>query len=314
MLTATSSLVLCPCSRQLNDDFSKMLLLPLVLVGFEGVFKAKDLFIHQGMDVVRFNRSVHGVHLCLGPDQNAANDAACPQRRQGARLVLGLGTAQEPNHGDDAFHLDCLEGLLHGAGPADLDDKVDARLPRRQSLGCLAPVRVFLVVEHDVGAELFEALGLFRGRRRRDDGRAGRFGELDGGERHAARPLCKHDLAGLQRLGLEAVQGVPGREGRTAQGPCLGGCQVRGRPNETRVGKDGVLSQRAVRASSESGGQHFRCDGSGLMCLREQRGYFFSLFELCDFGTDGEYAASAVRTCNQREIQWERVHALHNER
>lgn len=61
----------------LYHHLSEILLLPLVLVGIGGLFETERLLVHDGMDVVGFDGTVHGLQLRPGPDEDSTDDAAC---------------------------------------------------------------------------------------------------------------------------------------------------------------------------------------------------------------------------------------------
>lgn len=127
------------------------------------------------MDVVGLDGGDHVLHLLAGADVDAAGGADVGQALDEGGL--DVDAAEEADDGDDALVLDGLEALLQRAGAADLDHDVDAHAAR-QLARRRAPVCVLAVVDDVVGAELLHGRLLILGRRRRDDGCAGGFGEL----------------------------------------------------------------------------------------------------------------------------------------
>ena len=122
------------------------------------------------------DKLAHILELAVGANIDTANGADFVQSLED--VVLGLGTAQEANDGDDALHLDGVEALSEGARTADLDDVLNALAAGGQLAGRLAPVGVLGVVDDVVGAQLLEDLALLLGRSGSDDRRAGSLGKL----------------------------------------------------------------------------------------------------------------------------------------
>lgn len=59
----------------MNHNFTKVFLFPLILVGLVHVVEAKPLLVHDRVDVVRVNGTIHVDELRFGPDQNTTDDA-----------------------------------------------------------------------------------------------------------------------------------------------------------------------------------------------------------------------------------------------
>lgn len=99
------------------------------------------------------------------------------------------------------LEFDGFEALLEAVCPADLDDVVNALAPESEVPSCLPPVRVFLVVDDIVGAELPQLLGFGRGGGRRDHGRPCCLGKLVFGsmESGCCRWRCRAAIPGGQR-------------------------------------------------------------------------------------------------------------------
>lgn len=91
---------------ELHHHLAKVLLLPLVLVRVKSVVESKRLFVHHRVNVVGFDGLVHVLELRLGADQDAPDDAARAQGREGARLVRRFDASQESDHRDHPFEFD----------------------------------------------------------------------------------------------------------------------------------------------------------------------------------------------------------------
>ena len=92
---------------------------------------------------------------------------------------------------------------------------LDAEFLGREFLGRLAPRGwVFFVVQHMVCSQLLQPFGFLRGGGRGDDFRAGRLRELKREDGDPARALREDPVPRFERLADEAVEGIPGREGR----------------------------------------------------------------------------------------------------
>lgn len=204
----------------LDGQLAKVLLIPHVLVRLPGLLESEDPVVHHGLDPGRVDGLVHLLKLQPRPHQDAAHGADVVQAVEEARLVPA-GAAEEADDGDGPLGPDGLERLRHRLGPAHFDHVRDPEAARRQALGRRAPALVGPVVDDVVRAEPPEHLGFGVGRRGRDDARAGRFGELQREHAHAARALRQDGVAGLQALALDAVQGVPGRQGRAGERAAL---------------------------------------------------------------------------------------------
>src|SRR5947209_8291490 len=106
-----------------DDSFPEMLLLPCVLVGSFGIFKLKDLVIHNWFDLIRIDGPVHLFKLQTRSYHDASDYTSMYQRLQHTWL---FSLAQEPDDGNYALRLDCVQRLLHRPWTANLEDVVDS--------------------------------------------------------------------------------------------------------------------------------------------------------------------------------------------
>ena len=258
------------------------------------------------MDVVGLNGSAHLLQLLPATDVDTADSADLAQGLEDA--VLGLGTTEEANEGDDTLVLDGLEGLAHGILTTDLDDVVNTLLVDSQLAGGLTPVLVLAVVDDVVGAELLEGLHLLLGGGGGDDASAGRLGELKGEERDAAGALDENGLAGLE--GLEAVEGVPRGQSGAGKGGGLDVGKVGGGADDAVLVEDAVLAEGTVENTAEAGGGAAVVDGTGLVVLVEEGDDLVAPLELGDLGANLEDLTGTIGAGNDGEVEGEGVHAL----
>lgn len=275
----------------LDCNLAEVLLIPHVLIRLLCLLQVKHLLVEDRVDVVSLDSCDHLLELLPASDVDAsecADVAQCINSRH-----RRLHAAQEADDGDDTLEFDSLHALLERCGAADLNDVVHASATGRQLLGRGAPVRVLLVVEDVVGAQLLHGLGLVGGGRGGDDLRAGSLGELQSEEADAAGALHKDPLARLD--GLEAVERVPRGEAGTCEGRRLEGVQVVGGAGEACLVEDGVLSQCAVDGTAEAGHCCGNVYGTELVALVEESHDLVARLESGDTASDFHNLAGAVR-------------------
>lgn len=276
-----------------DTDLAKVALVPLVLVRLLGLLERERL-VNDRLDVVGLDSKTHILELRTRADEDTPDGANVHERiNQNRRLVL-LEATNEANDGDDALELDSLERVARRAGAADLNDVVDADAAR-QLLGRLAPVRILLVVDDVVRAQLLQLVHLVLRARRRDDSCARGFGELDREDTDAAGSLCQHPLTRLQLLAFDAVEGVPGCETRTAQGGAFDVVEVRGLAYDAVLVVDRVLLQSTVNHAADTAGQRDWVDGACEVALVEEREHLVAFFPELDLGAHGDDFTGCVR-------------------
>lgn len=286
-----------------------MLLGPHVLICLLCLLQGEHLLVEDGVDVVGLNGRHHSLQLLSASNVDASECADVAQRVESSRLRLDA--TQEADDRDDTLELDSLHALLERRGATDLKDVVHAGATR-QLLGGGAPVRVLLVVDDVVGAQLLQGLELVGGGRGGDDLRAGGLGELQGEDADAAGALHEDPLAGKD--GLEAVQRVPRREAGACEGRRLEGVQVLGGAGEARLVEDGVLSQRAVHGTAEASHCCGDVHGAELVALVEEGHDLISGLESADSASDFDNLTGTVRQGCNRGVGREGIQALKTRR
>lgn len=113
------------------------------------------------------------------------------------------------------------------------------------------PLRVLLVVDNDISAELLEDLLLLFARGCGDDLGSCGLGELDGEEGDAAGSLGQDPVSWHQLL--EAVEGVPGGEAGAGQGCGFEVVEVLWHLNETFLVEDTVSADGSIDDAAEAG-------------------------------------------------------------
>ena len=281
-----------------------------VLVCFLELLEWKDLLVDHRLDVGRFDRRVHLLKLNPASNQHTSDDTAMRQDIQEPRLSLARPTGEEANDCDDALPLNRYERLLHCFRTSDLDHKVDAIAIRRQLLSRLTPVLVLLVIDYVIRPEIFERLGFFRGRCRRDDSSASGFGELEGEDTDTSRPLSQDGLPIPELPAFDAIECVPSGQCCAGQGACLFEVEIFRRRDQVLLVPYGVLAQDAVDSSSGTT-SHKRwgqcaCDKA----LVEQRDDVVAGLEARHARTDSDDSPSAVRCRYYILLCRERICAL----
>lgn len=272
-----------------------MLLGPHVLIRLLGLLQSEHLLVEDRVDIVGLNGGDHSLQLLSASNVDASECADVAQCVESRRRRLHA--AQEADNGNDTLELDSLHTLLERRSTTDLKNVVHAGATSCQLLGGGAPVRVLLVVDDVVGAQLLQGLELVGRGRGGDDLGAGGLGELQGEDADAAGALDEDPLAGED--GLEAVEGVPRREAGACEGRRLEGVQVFGSAGEACLVEDGVLSQRAVHGTAEA--RHCCGDvhGAELVALVEEGYDLVAGLESADSASNFDNLTGTVRQgCN----------------
>ena len=143
-----------------------------ILICITSLSKSEDLVVHDRVNVVGFNGPNHISHQLLAANIDTTDSADVAQSIQDARLLIRVETTQEANHTDDTLELDSLEALLQSASSTDFNNVIHTCTFGGQLASRLAPVRVSLIVDDMIGAQLFKLRGLLVRRCRSDYGRS----------------------------------------------------------------------------------------------------------------------------------------------
>lgn len=141
-----------------------------------------------------------------------------------------------------------------------------------------------------------------------EGGGGGGWTDLQRKEADAAGALDQDRLAGLE--GLEAVEGVPARDGGAGERGGLDVGEVVGGFDEAVLVERAVLAEGAVKHTAQAGLARGLGHGAELVALVEEGGDAASLLPAGDLGPDGDDLAGAVGGGDDGEVQGEGVHSL----
>lgn len=97
-----------------------------VLICLLHILQAKHLFVNNGLDASRINRSIHLLKHESISHMYASYNTAMTQAVQEGRLLLRRRPAHKSNDTNTAVGFDRFQGLRHGFGPPDFNDMIHA--------------------------------------------------------------------------------------------------------------------------------------------------------------------------------------------
>ena len=234
------SYLLTPPFSDLDDDLAEVRPLLHVpqrlarLVEGEGV--ADD-----GLEAVLGEKAVHVLEHGAAAHEDVLHAQLLGRHRLGLRLAPAAG--QQADERDVAAGARGADGLGQRARAAHLQHVVHALASGAREHG-LVPVGRLLVVDELVGAERLAPLQLVVVAGGEQHARAGRVGQLQGEDGHAARALRQHRLPG--REAALGKQRVPRRQGRARQRGALLVGQVLGQVHQRLGVHHHVLGEHPV--------------------------------------------------------------------
>ena len=251
----------------LDANLAKVLLVPLELISLLELLERKHLLVDNGLDVVGLDRSIHLLKLLSAAHIDTANGANVDKCIEQGRLLVA-GATNETDDGNDTFEADGLEGLLQGVGATDFDDVVYADAAG-ELFGGLAPVGVVAVVDHVVGAEGLEFIGLFLGGGGGDDTGTGCLCELQGEDGDTSSALGDYPVARSESLALETVETVPGSQTGTSERSTLDEVEVAGQRDKTLLVINTVLLKRSINNTASASSNGLVVKGTSNVALVE---------------------------------------------
>ncbi|MNC28754.1 hypothetical protein D3C75_769760 [compost metagenome] len=181
--------------------------------------------------------------------------------------------------------------LLQRRRATHFDHMVDAAVAG-QLAHFLTPRRGALVVDQVVGTQSLQALQLGVAGRGGDHRRAGQLGKLQGEDRHTARALHQHRIAGLEVV--VAHQRTPGREtGRGQRGSfCM--AEALGRQGEGGGASGDLFSGITIDTVAGHPGEAFHIGLAVEPVGEEGTDHIVADLELGDAATHRDHFASAI--------------------